>query len=249
MGALHAGHLSLITAAKEECDEVGVSIFVNPLQFGPHEDFSKYPRQEERDLTLCEQAGAAWVFAPGPDFTRELRTTVSVKRLSERWEGKRRPGHFDGVATIVSRLFGVTQPTVAYFGLKDYQQCRVIAAMVEDLAIPLRLRFCETIREPDGLAMSSRNAYLSEANREVAPWLNKVLVDIRTNSAKRDLKELIEEGTRRLEEAGFEVDYLAVVDEVNLEPLESIMAGARSIVAAKLGSTWLIDNMEASFMP
>lgn len=248
MGALHEGHLSLIRAARSECDEVGVSIFVNPLQFGPKEDFGKYPRQEQRDLQLCEEAGADWVFMPQADFAAALQTTVSVSGLRDRWEGRRRPGHFDGVATIVARLFGATQPDVAVFGLKDYQQCRVIAALVEDLSMPIKLRFSETVREHDGLAMSSRNAYLSDSDRQKASLLYKVLLEIGYQSSKRPLSELIESNTRMLEHAGFAVDYLAVVDERTLEPLEEIQPGARTIVAAKLGETWLIDNLDASLV-
>lgn len=249
MGALHEGHLSLIHAARQECAEVGVSIFVNPLQFGPREDFGKYPRQEQHDLKLCEEAGADWVFMPQPDFAGNLQTTVSVSGLRDRWEGSRRPGHFDGVATIVARLFGATQPDVAVFGLKDYQQCRVIAALVEDLTMPIKLRFSETVREQDGLAMSSRNAYLSASDRQKAPLLYKVLLDIGYQSKLRPLSELIDSNTRLLEQEGFMVDYLVVVDERTLEPLNEIQPGARTIVAAKLGETWLIDNLDASLVP
>ncbi len=176
MGALHEGHLSLMRQAKAECGFCVASIFVNPTQFGPNEDFNKYPRDEARDFELAESAGVDAVFCPTVEEVYSGScTTVRVSGVADRWEGPLRPGHFEGVATVVHKLFGMVRPQVAYFGLKDFQQCRVIAKMVSDLYLPVELVFCETIREPDGLAMSSRNRYLSPEERVIAPKIYEVL--------------------------------------------------------------------------
>ncbi|HEY0866662.1 MAG TPA: pantoate--beta-alanine ligase [Fimbriimonas sp.] len=247
MGALHEGHLSLIRAARRETEEVAVSIFVNPTQFGPREDFSKYPRQLERDVELCRDAGADWIFAPSAEEMYPRKTTVvSVGEVSEAFEGAKRPGHFDGVATVVLKLFNITQPSTAYFGRKDLQQCQVIKRMVEDLNVPLRLVFGETVREPDGLAMSSRNRYLSEENRAVAPMLYRELTLLRdqVRAAKPEaIQHLLDLSAGRLVQSGFQLDYLDLIDLPTMRPTRDCSDECALVVAAKLGETRLIDNV------
>jgi pantoate--beta-alanine ligase len=245
MGALHEGHLSLIRAARAECERVVVSLFVNPTQFGPTEDFTRYPRDEAWDGELASDAGADVLFSPSvEEIYRGRSTWVEVEGVSEDWEGARRPGHFRGVATVVAKLFNIVAPTRAYFGLKDYQQCRVIARMVEDLNIPVSLSFLETIREPDGLALSSRNRYLCPQERALAPLLYEQLLSA---SAKIrvgiDVDEAIGEAASQLEASGFNVDYFALVDGFTLQKLHRSEQDARLIAAAKLGQTRLIDNI------
>ena len=245
MGAFHDGHLSLMRAAKAECGFCVCSLFVNPTQFGPSEDFENYPRDEERDFRLAREAGVDVMFAPS---TEEMyagsTTTVRVAGVSSRWEGEIRPGHFDGVATIVAKLFHCIRPTHAFFGLKDFQQCSVIKTMVHDLQFPLNLMLLETIREADGLAMSSRNAYLLEEERAIAPELNRTLVQVSEKLAKgTNIEGALSEGRAYLNDVGFDVQYLALVDSVTLEPVISYVENARLIAAAKLGRTRLIDNI------
>lgn len=248
MGALHAGHLSLVHEAKKHADSVAISIFVNPAQFAPHEDLSKYPRPLERDLSLCEEAGAHLVFVPTveemytPDHAR-----VTVHHVSERLEGAVRPTHFEGVATVVTKLFNIFQPEIAVFGLKDLQQCAVLDAMVRSLCQPVQLVFAETVRESDGLALSSRNQYLSESERKQAPALYACLSQIR-NEFKRTSLTLSEFQSQLgafsdgLESQGFRVDYLELVDFPSMgEAVEP--ARTRIVVAARLGTTRLIDNI------
>lgn len=241
MGALHEGHLSLMRQAKASCGFCVASIFVNPTQFGPNEDFNKYPRDEGRDLELASSAGVDVVFCPSvEEVYGGSCTTVRVSGVTDRWEGPLRPGHFDGVATVVQKLFGMVRPSAAFFGLKDFQQCRVIAKMVRDLYLPVELEFCETVREADGLAMSSRNRYLSPEERAIAPKIHETLVAI--SRAEISLKTGLEEGADKLAGHGFRVEYLAAVNP-DMQPIESPEPGARLIIAAWLGKTRLIDNI------
>lgn len=249
MGFLHAGHISLIDVAREAgATFIAVSIFVNPKQFGPNEDFSRYPRDEERDAAMLDAAGVDLLFLPPVEvmYPPGATTTISVGGVSGPLEGERRPGHFDGVATVVAKLFNIVQPDVAAFGRKDAQQCAVIERMVEDLDLPVRLVFGKTLRERDGLAMSSRNAYLSADERAKALVLHRALQAGKTAIAYgirsvADLERLM----RRVvtEEGGVEVDYLSVVDPLTFEApadfnREVLLAGA-----VRVGKTRLIDNV------
>lgn len=248
MGALHEGHLSLIRAAKSECDHVTVSIFVNPLQFGPGEDYERYPRREDEDAQACEEAGADIVFMPdAKKFTTGQGTSVHVSGVSELYEGLIRPGHFDGVATIVAKLFNLVRADYAYFGLKDRQQCAVVAKMVHELNFPISLRLMPIIREPDGLAMSSRNAYLSAEQRAIAPKLYEILercrLAVRHAKSTVQVTSSLEKWTQTLKDFGFDVDYLALVDETTFQPTVKVGVHAVLIVAAYLGATRLIDNI------
>ena len=226
MGALHAGHRALLRQARAECDEVVMSLFVNPTQFGPGEDLDRYPRDEDRDRAIAAEEGADRIFAPAVEqmYPDGFSTAVSVGDLGARFEGAHRPGHFDGVATVVLKLFNLLRPDAAYFGQKDAQQLAVIRRMTADLDLGIEIRAVETIREPDGLALSSRNAYLSDEERRRAPSLHRAL-------AARD-PGLVEG----------EVDYLAVVDADTFLEVEP-GPGALVIGAARFGSTRLIDNI------
>ena len=249
MGALHAGHRTLLNAARRENAYVTLSIFVNPLQFGPHEDLSRYPRPIENDLALAESAGVDQVFLPSVQemYPEEPTRIVVPGRLTERWEGASRPGHFDGVATVVARLFGIVGPRRAYFGRKDLQQCRVVAKMVRDLALAVDLRIEPTFREPDGLAFSSRNAYLSPEERKSAPELYAVLVECAERIVGGEgIENVLAAAAVRLENGGFRPDYLAYVDESDLRPLDTFAPNSSLIVAAKLGTTRLIDNLRVA---
>lgn len=245
MGALHSGHLSLVQIAREECERVAMSIFVNPTQFAPHEDFNKYPRPLERDLELAEAAGCDAVFVPTVDeIYSGYEIGVQVKGLSEQYEGAARPGHFDGVATVVAKLFLITQCDVAVFGWKDLQQCAVIATLVRQMHFAVRLKFGEVIREPDGLAMSSRNVYLDEHSRKLAPQLHSELLRARSQllESNADVMRSLEESAQRLNEMGFQVNYMVPVDPTTLE--WSVQPGvARLMAAAKLGPIRLLDNI------
>ena len=248
MGALHEGHLSLARRAREECPTVAMSIFVNPTQFGPNEDLARYPRPIERDLALAETAGVDLVFQPGVEemYPPGNVTYVEVEGPTARWEGERRPGHFRGVATVVTKLFTVIAPQRAYFGQKDFQQLAVIRRMVTDLRLPVEVVGCTTVREPDGLALSSRNVYLTPEQRPYATALHNALQAGRKRlaSGERDA-----EAVRRAMEAvlndtpGVTVDYAAVVDPQTLEPLTQISGSARGLIAVRLGAVRLIDNM------
>lgn len=244
MGAFHEGHLTLMREARKRHERVVVSLFVNPLQFGPNEDLSRYPRQEEADFAMAEREGVDVMFCPDPgEVYPRASTFVRVPEVTDKWEGASRPGHFDGVATIVTKLFNIVRPEAAYFGWKDLQQCLVIRRMVEDLNQPLILRFLDTVREQDGLALSSRNAYLSPEDRAKAPHLYGTLQAIREEiGERRNFDEAIARGRSALERIGFSVDYLEVVRMSDLAPLRG-PGEAAIIVAARLGATRLIDNM------
>lgn len=247
MGALHAGHLSLVERAKSQCDIVFATIFVNPAQFGPNEDYAKYPRTREADLECLEGIGCDYVFAPereqvyGPDHS----TFIEPPSVAKRWEGELRPGHFRGVATVVLKLFMMAPADIAYFGRKDYQQVAVIRKMVEDLNLPIRLEVCDTVREADGLAMSSRNRYLSKDERKRALGLSMALQRA-TQLVEEGVvsSRMIEEEMRRiLIDSGVDrIDYAQVVHGDSLEPLDQMIAPAVAIIAARLGTTRLLDN-------
>ena len=249
MGFLHEGHLSLIEVARAAgATLIVVSIFVNPRQFGPGEDFSRYPRDEQRDRELLESAGVDLLFLPAVEvmYPAGATTSVTVAGVSQPLEGERRPGHFDGVATVVAKLFNIVQPDLAAFGLKDAQQCAVIAQMVRDLDIPVRLVFGETLREPDHLAMSSRNSYLSAAERAKAPVLHRALragqeAIARGNHDTAAIETLMHRVVA--DEAGAEVDYLAVVDPLTFLPPQDFARPVLLTGAIRIGKTRLIDNI------
>jgi pantoate--beta-alanine ligase len=251
MGALHEGHLSLVRAAAAECDEVVVSIFVNPAQFNDVSDLQAYPRDEQSDLRLAESAGATVVFAPPVDevYPAGSATTVHVGGVSEPWEGASRgPGHFAGVALVVSKLLNMVGPDAAWFGEKDAQQVAVVRRLSADLNIPARIMTGPTIREPDGLAMSSRNVRLSWQARQRALSLHEALSSIVSGAAAgiENVEELCSRGRRILAAAGVEPEYLAVVDSRTFDALATLSdreAGTtRAIVAAEVGGVRLIDN-------
>ena len=253
MGALHGGHMSLIRRAAAECDVVTVTDYVNPLQFGSGEDLASYPRDLERDCRLASDAGAASVFAPSPQdmWPEPPTTTVSVEgALAETLEGSSRPGHFAGVTTIVAKLFSLAGPCVAYFGEKDYQQLAVVRRMVRDLSIPVEVVACPTVREVDGLAMSSRNAYLTPAEREAAPQLYHSLL-----AAKRTVEDdgvddpsLVRKAMAEClaRQPLFELDYAAVADPESLQQPDRVTAEVRLLIAARIGRARLIDNVPAT---
>ena len=247
MGALHAGHLSLITIAKEYAKRVVASIFVNPTQFGPKEDFKCYPRDEAGDLGKFAQAGVDLVFIPATEemYPQGFATRVSVPSLTEDLCGAARPNHFEGVATIVTKLFLQCAPDVAVFGEKDYQQLLVIKRLVRDLNIPVEIIAGPIVREQDGLALSSRNAYLSTAERNTAPILHQVLSEVARALASGEGCDAASSAARfKLEGKGFRVDYVAIRDQETLAPLSGPIRGpARVMGAVHLGSTRLIDNV------
>ncbi len=246
MGALHNGHLDLCRRAKQVGDEVILSVFVNPTQFGPTEDFDAYPRTLQRDCELAESVGVDVVFAPDVHEVYPRKSTVvACTGVTARWEGAIRPGHFNGVTTVVCKLFNIVQPTVAVFGWKDIQQCVVIRQMVEDLNLPVELEFVPTTRERDGLALSSRNAYLSSEHRIVAPELFKSLQRISDDciASVQGPTESTDRERSRLSKLGFNVDYLSVVDGVTLDPIDRWLPNSIAMLAAKIGSTRLIDNI------
>jgi pantoate--beta-alanine ligase len=248
MGALHEGHLALARTAKDECDRAVASIFVNPTQFGPSEDLERYPRREAEDAAALAKLGVELIFAPAVDemYPEGFVTTVNVAGLAERLEGAHRPGHFAGVTTVVSKLLIQARADRAYFGEKDYQQLRVVTRMARDLDIATQIVGVPTVREPDGLALSSRNEYLSAKQRTVAPALNRALVETAAAvAAGAEADTAAAEAEASLIRAGFDaVDYVAVADAETLEPIET-MAGrpARVLAAAFLGKTRLIDNV------
>jgi pantoate--beta-alanine ligase len=248
MGALHDGHLSLLQSARAQCDVVAASIFVNPTQFGPQEDLAKYPRPFERDCELLRAEGVDLLFAPSVEEMYPppgAVTYVTVEGLSERLCGRSRPGHFRGVATVVSKLFHIVQPDVAFFGQKDAAQVAVIRAMVRDLKSPVEIAACPIVREADGLALSSRNVYLTAEQRRQALVLYRSLLRVRElyDDGERDAAHLIAAGVEEFsEEDGVRLDFLEIVDAESLEPLESAEVGALVAVAGFLGATRLIDN-------
>ena len=248
MGALHAGHLSLMRAAKTECDLVAVSLFVNPLQFGPSEDLAKYPRDFARDRGLLEDEGVDFLFAPSVEemYPAGAVTYVTVEGLSDRLCGRSRPGHFRGVTTVVSKLFNIVEPDLAFFGQKDAAQVAIIGRMVRDLNIPVQIVNCPIRREADGLAMSSRNAYLDPQQRKSAPVLYRSLMEVQKgfDQGERRGERLIAVGRRALaEDSTVRLDYLEIVDPETLEPVDEVSHRALVAVAAFLGKTRLIDNI------
>ena len=250
MGALHDGHLALVAEAKRRAARVAATIFVNPLQFGAGEDLGRYPRQEARDAELLAAAGCdlLWLPTQAELYPDRFATTVSVAGVSERWDGAARPGHFAGVATVVAKLLIAVAPGVAIFGEKDFQQLAVIRRLVSDLGIGVEIVGVPTVREADGLALSSRNAYLSADERGRAVALPRALESAaRAIEAGRLISEALGEARASLEKAGFDApDYLALVDEETLEPLDVAAKRMRLIVAARIGSTRLIDNLALS---
>jgi pantoate--beta-alanine ligase len=248
MGALHAGHLSLVDVAKQKVPRVAVSIFVNPTQFGPREDYSRYPRPIESDLEKCQAAGVDWVFNP---LEQEMYSATSppividLPSVDNVLEGKHRPGHFRGVCQVVAKLFNIIQPTVACFGQKDFQQLRVLSAMVEALNFPIEMVACPTLRDPDGLAMSSRNQYLSAVDRQKALSISKTLFGARDMVAGgvKQASRLITRMQQDLLAQHLSIDYVAAVDPVSLKTVE-VMAGPTVLaIAVRVGATRLIDNI------
>lgn len=249
MGYLHAGHRSLVRAAKKSCDVVVMSIFVNPLQFGPNEDFSRYPRDIQRDRQVAAEAGVELLFTPSVEEMyprQEVLTTVSVKQVSEPLCGKSRPGHFDGVATVVMKLFQIVQPDAAFFGQKDAQQLAVITQMVDDLSVPVEIVPCPIIREEDGLAMSSRNVYLSPEERSQALVLSRSLTEagnllkpgIQTAAIRDKIIEMI------AEQPLAEIEYVEIMKYPELVPVSELRTGEQICIAlaVRFGRTRLIDN-------
>lgn len=248
MGALHAGHLSLVRAAKALCEVVVVSIFVNPTQFGPKEDFARYPRPFESDCAALEEEGVDMIFAPTADemYAKGEATWVTVDGLGEKLDGRSRPGHFRGVATVVAKLFHVIEPEVAFFGQKDAAQLAVIRRMVRDLNFPVEIVSCPIVREPDGLAMSSRNVYLSPEERRRALVLHRSLQEVERafHRGEQDATALAQSGRIVLaQEPDVRLDYFEVVDPETLDPVEAIAGKTLVAVAAYVGSTRLIDNV------
>jgi pantoate--beta-alanine ligase len=246
MGALHDGHLSLVDAAQRECSFIVATIFVNPTQFGPGEDYDCYPRNLEQDLSLLRSRGVDSVFAParGEMYRAGHATSVLVDGLTARWEGAIRPGHFQGVATIVLKLFHAATPDVAYFGQKDYQQLLVIRRMTADLDLPIEVRMCPIVRDPDGLAKSSRNAYLSADERRRGLSLSQSLAHAAHLFAKgeRDAGRIVAAMRDILAAAPVELDYAAIVDPQTLEPIDEAQPASVALLAARVGQTRLIDN-------
>jgi pantoate--beta-alanine ligase len=247
MGALHAGHMALIDAARGKADKIAATIFVNPAQFGANEDFARYPRREAEDAKMLEGAGCdlLWMPSAAEIYPQGFSTSVHVSGVSDRWEGEARPGHFDGVATVVAKLLLSVSPDVALFGEKDFQQLAVIRQMVQDLNIQTEIAAVPTVREEDGLALSSRNSYLSEEDRPRAVALSRALQYAR--GAILDgtpVRMALDTGRKTLVEAGFSrIDYFALVDAKTLEPLEALKGEMRLIAAAVIGGTRLIDNV------
>jgi pantoate--beta-alanine ligase len=247
MGALHRGHLALIADARKRADKVAASIFVNPAQFGAGEDFGRYPRREQEDAAMLKEAGCDLLWAPsvGDVYPDGFATSVHVAGVSERWEGEARPGHFNGVATVVAKLLLAVRPDVALFGEKDFQQLTVIRRMVADLGLPVEIAGVPTVREPNGLALSSRNAYLSndERNRAVAlPHALRAAGEAIRRGAP--VATALRDAKQSLVDAGFlRIDYFALVDSTTLEPLDVPQGDMRLIAAAVIGTTRLIDNL------
>ena len=250
MGNLHEGHFSLVRQARRHAEKVVASVFVNPPQFGPNEDFDRYPRTPEADAAGLEAAGCDLAWMPGVDEMYPLglahTTTVSVNgNVAAVLEGERRPGHFDGVCTVVSRLFNQVTPDVALFGKKDYQQLAVIRQLVDELQFPVDIIGAEIVREPDGLARSSRNQYLNETERAVAPQLHRVLREMRAACAAGLPRQLVEQSaTQALAQAGFVVDYAVVRQRDLAEPVDGQPGERVALLAARIGTTRLIDNIE-----
>lgn len=248
MGALHQGHISLVRAARTRCDVVVASIFVNPTQFGPSEDFAKYPRNLEEDSRLLIAEKTDYLFSPsvGQMYPSGASTWVAVEGISDKLDGRSRPGHFRGVTTVVAKLFHIVQPDMAFFGQKDAAQAAIIRKMVRDLDLPVEIVVCPIVREADGLAMSSRNAYLDAAQRKQATVLHRALASIQkmVDRGESDSARLIAAGKRTLtEEPSVRLDYLVIVDPDTLDPLAQTSPGALVAIAAFVGNTRLIDNI------
>ena len=249
LGNLHPGHISLVEQARRHAERVVVSVYVNPTQFGDEEDFDDYPRTLERDTRRLKQIGADVLFVPTDEtvypFGHECATVVSVPGLTENFCGASRPGHFDGVTTVIARLFALVQPDVAVFGQKDYQQQLVIRYMAEDLGLPIRIISAKTVREDDGLAMSSRNQYLSDEERAMAPQLYEALSKIGSalQSGERNFEGLEQSAIKQLKKAGFKIDYVAVRRAQNLAIPDRDCDELVVLAAAHLGNARLIDNV------
>jgi len=248
MGALHEGHLSLIRASVHSCDFTAVTIFVNPIQFGPGEDLGQYPRPFQRDADACANHGVNILFAPTVEtmYPRDERTTIHVAGLTDGLCGPHRPGHFDGVATVVAKLFHIIPADVAFFGEKDYQQLMVVRRMVHDLDIPIEIVGCPTVREPDGLAMSSRNAYLSPEGRKRATCLGRALFGAvgRVEAGEREAAVIADAIREEILAVGpWEIDYIDVVDAETLVRLSTINRPARICLAVRIDGCRLIDNV------
>ena len=246
MGFLHEGHLSLIRRAREECSTVVVSLFVNPKQFGAGEDLDAYPRDEARDAALAEECGADILFMPGQEevYPDGFSTTVEVAGLTDVMCGAARPGHFAGVTTVVTKLFNMVGPDVAYFGQKDAQQAIVISKLVRDLDIPVRIEICPTIRDADGLALSSRNAYLSDSERQRALGLSRALraAEAAVADGRIATDDVLAAAREQLQQAGLEPEYLELRSAKDLAPVERVNGSTLLAVAAQVGRARLIDN-------
>lgn len=248
MGALHIGHISLIEAAAKKCDFVVVSIFVNPTQFGPTEDFGKYPRPLDADLKICRKAGVDVVFVPATEqmYSSENLTWVNVEKLTELLCGRSRPGFFRGVATVCTKLFNIITPDVAFFGQKDAQQAIVIRRMVTDLNMPLKIVVCPTVRQPDGLAVSSRNQYLTQQQKKDAAFIYKSLQKCHqmVDAGITDVLKIVTEMRNVLNQVpSIHIDYVSIVDAETLQSIDRVVGKVLAAVAVKIGSTRLIDNI------
>src|SRR5580698_7882474 len=248
MGALHEGHLSLVRASTSQCDVTAVSIFVNPLQFGPTEDLAKYPRPIERDVALLEAMGADLLFLPSVEemYPAGAKTRVIVEELSNKLDGASRPGHFNGVTTVVSKLFEILRPDLAFFGQKDAAQVAVLRKMVRDLDMDVEIVVCPIVREKDGLALSSRNVYLSPEQRQQALVLHRSLMRVQhaADQGERDATKLRQIGEQVIaEEPGVRLDYFAIVNPDTLDSMTDTSKGALVAVAVYVGTTRLIDNI------
>jgi len=248
MGALHEGHLSLVRAARAKSDVVAATIFVNPTQFGPNEDFSRYPRNLQNDSALLEREGVELIFAPAVEemYSAGAITWVTVEGMSDRLCGASRPGHFRGVTTVVAKLFNIAEPDVAFFGQKDAAQAAIIRRMVRDLNMPVQIEVCPIVREPDGLAMSSRNSYLNAGDRSAALTLYRSLTRAEElfKSGEKDSAKLIAAGKKEFaSQPAVRLDYFEIADPDSLEPLPAVDRPALAAVAAYIGKTRLIDNV------
>lgn len=249
MGYLHEGHASLMRAARRDCDVAVASIFVNPLQFAASEDLSTYPRDLDRDLDVCSGAGISHVLHPSVEEMYPggpVLTSVSVSEITERFEGASRPTHFSGVATVVAKLFSIVGPCRSYFGEKDFQQLAVVRRMARDLSMPVEVIGCPIVREPDGLAMSSRNVYLDAAQRDAAPVVYRSLQSAASLASSEvvgvgEVESVVVDAIAAVPEA--ELDYVALVDALTLEPAHAVGGSQRLLVAARFGSTRLLDNI------
>ncbi|HTY84285.1 MAG TPA: pantoate--beta-alanine ligase [Silvibacterium sp.] len=248
MGALHEGHLSLVRAARANCDVVAVSIFVNPAQFGPTEDLAEYPRSFERDSKLLDAEGVDLLFSPsvGEMYSPGGWTWVTVEELGGKLDGRSRPGHFRGVTTVVAKLLHIVEPEVAFFGQKDAAQVAIIRRMVRDLNFPVEIAVCPIVREPDGLALSSRNIYLNHEQRKQALVLHRSLLRVKelADQGERNSLRLVEAGRAEFaHDSAVRLDYFEIVDSNTLDPIEDVRSGALVAVAAFVGTTRLIDNL------